>query len=68
MLGIVRSVKKHVLTALFNLSGQPVTLSVTGKARATGPQNGMVNGQTISLPAWGYVYLESTTAIGVTRT
>ena len=68
LLAITRSIPGHVLTGLFNLSDMPQTLRLKGKAHATGPQSGSIIGEMITLPARGYVYLESTHSLTLTRT
>ncbi len=44
---------------LFNLSAAPRVLAVTGEADAVGPCIGSVKDKTVSLPAFGYVWLTS---------
>ncbi|HVG47905.1 MAG TPA: hypothetical protein VM899_07195, partial [Rubellimicrobium sp.] len=53
------------LTCLFNLSERPLTLTLAGEAHPVGPSQAEVEGATVSLPAHGYVTLESATAITV---
>ncbi len=59
LLGIVRSHKGHALTAVFNLSDHPQSLTIAGKAQPTGPQAAMIDGTVLRLPARGFVYLET---------
>ncbi len=66
LLGIRRSHASHALTAVFNLSDQPRTLTVTGTARPTGPQAASLTGEQLTLPARGYVYLETDQTTGLT--
>ncbi len=58
LLGIRRSHAGRALTGLFNLSDTPQVLDISGTATLAGPaQASMSNGQ-ISLPAFGFAYLE----------
>jgi len=66
LLGITRSIPDHVLTGLFNLSDTPQTLRLKGKGHATGPQSGSLTGDTLTLPARGYLYLQSTHGLTLT--
>ena len=59
LFGIVRVHGNEHLTGQFNLSDDAQTLTLTGKASLTGPQNGDVTGNVISLPPHGFVYLQS---------
>lgn len=59
LLGIVRSTGADQVTGLFNLSDMAQSLTLTGKARVTGPQNGDLAGKLINLPPHGYVFLQS---------
>ena len=63
LFGIVRAVGAEQLTGLFNLSDAAQSLSLTGKATLTGPQNGSLTGTTITLPPHGYVFLQSAGAV-----
>jgi alpha-glucosidase len=59
ILGIMRSHDGRSVTGVFNLSDAPATLRLTGSARVTGPQAGDLTGDSLRLPANGYVFLES---------
>ncbi|TNC52453.1 alpha-glucosidase [Rubellimicrobium rubrum] len=65
VLGIVRSQGDTVLTCLFNLGERPLTLTLSGPALPVGPIHAEVDGLTVSLPAHGYVTLESDGPLGV---
>ncbi|TNC74899.1 alpha-glucosidase [Rubellimicrobium roseum] len=66
VLGLVRSHEGRVLTCLFNFSERPQTLALSAGATPVGPQRAEVQGTAVTLPAHGYVYLESAAALGVT--
>lgn len=63
ILAISRSHEGQVLTGIFNLTDQPQDLHLTGQAIATGPQHATLHADIIRLPARGYVYLASDTAL-----
>ncbi len=62
VLGIRRSHGGTVLTGLFNLSDTAQTLAVVGGATLAGPREGGFEAGRLTLPAHGYVFLESTEA------
>jgi alpha-glucosidase len=56
VLGIVRTAGGKSLTGLFNLSDSVQKVEIEGTP--AGPQNAVVKGGTVTLPARGYVFLE----------
>lgn len=68
ILGIQRSYESQAVTALFNLSDAPLALTVDSAANAIGPISGTVVKGTVTLPAFGYVYLDIATDAEVLRT
>ena len=66
VLGIVRTQGGTVLTCLFNLGERPLTLTLSDPAQPVGPIHAEVDSLTVSLPAHGYVTLESTGSLDVT--
>ncbi len=65
LFAIHRSYSGTTVTGLFNLSGTPQTVTLTGEATPTGPQNATLNAGTITLPAFGYIYLSTTGEIAL---
>ena len=63
LFGIVRATTADRLTGLFNLSDEAQILTLSGKAVVTGPQNGDLTGNVVSLPPHGYIFLQSTVAL-----
>lgn len=63
VLGVVRSLPGEVLTGVFNLSDEPQTLRVGGRARLAGPGHAVMEGQVLRLPARGYGFLASGEAV-----
>lgn len=47
----------HTLTCVFNLSKDPVTLSVDGAGTLDGPANATLDATTLQLPGNGYAYI-----------
>jgi alpha-glucosidase len=66
ILGLRRSLDGRTLTCLFNLSERPRTLALGAPAQAVGPLHADLEGATLSLPAHGFAYLESTGSLPVT--
>ncbi len=58
LLGIRRTAAGSTVTAVFNLSDTPQHLTLTGTAHATGPQLATLAPGTLTLPAYGHIYLE----------
>ncbi len=65
LLAIRRSLGRGGITAVFNLSERPHTLALKGEATLTGPRAVTLEGPRLSLPAYGFAYLESKGALGV---
>jgi alpha-glucosidase len=59
VLAIERTAGKARLTAVLNMSDKAIDLALGGKAQATGPAAGTVSGNSLHLPAYGYLFLES---------
>lgn len=62
-LALRRSHNGKVVTAVFNLSPGPVVLRYRGAASAFGPAHGQMNADTISLPGFGYLFLNEDGAL-----
>ena len=62
LLAIHRTLAGETITALFNLSPKPQSVTFAGQAAATGPQLATIAGDKIALPPRGYVFLKSKTA------
>ena len=58
VLGIQRALDGQGVTAFFNLSDASVALSLSSVAKAIGPRLATVEGEVVTLPAFGFVYLE----------
>ena len=65
ILGLTRVHDGQEITALFNLSAKPHDLTATGDVTQVGPANATVDGQSIHLPAHGFLFLASDNAITV---
>jgi alpha-glucosidase len=59
VLAISRQDGADVLTGVFNLSPEPQVIRLSGAAQPKGPQHASLQGDTLHLPARGYVYLAS---------
>ncbi len=59
LLGVSRSHDGSTITGVFNLSDISAVLSLTGQIKAVGPMNANLEGEKLSLPAHGFVYLAS---------
>lgn len=58
ILGLRREKDGAGLTCLFNLSKTPATLKLAGETALTGPSKATVSGDTLTLPANGFAWLE----------
>jgi len=67
-LAIERHAGNRMLTAVFNLSADPHALALTGRPIAVGPIAATVTPGLVTLPAQGFVFLESTTRVGLSVT
>ncbi|WP_415401855.1 alpha-amylase family glycosyl hydrolase [Tateyamaria sp. SN3-11] len=61
LLAVSRTHEGRCLTGIFNLSDSDQSLAVNGAAQATGPMAGSLAAATLTLPAYGYAYLETDT-------
>jgi len=63
LLAIERSLPGQVLTGVFNLSDAAVTLDAKGQFTPVGPMAATRHGPHLTLPAQGFVFLESAQAV-----
>lgn len=59
LLGVTRTHDGLSLTGVFNLSDQPQTVTIAEGAKLTGPVAADASGHTLSLPAFGFAYVET---------
>lgn len=65
LLALERLAGAERLTCVFNLSAKPVRVAGAAGAKASGPAVGVLAGEVLSLPAWGFAYLASKGALGL---
>lgn len=65
VLAFHRVAKDETLTCIYNLSPSPVSVTLSGEARITGPSAATLSGLTLELPANGFAYLDTGTPKGV---
>nr|WP_111299517.1 alpha-glucosidase family protein [Paracoccus saliphilus] len=63
ILGFQRDHQGQALTCVFNLSKQPVTLTVAGDSELTGPVLAELDGDRLTLPANGHAWLTGAVAL-----
>ncbi|WGW05920.1 alpha-glucosidase [Tropicibacter oceani] len=59
LLAFHRKADKQTLTCVFNLSPKPLTLTVKGDGKLSGPQNATLAKDTLTLPGNGFAYIEN---------
>jgi alpha-glucosidase len=59
ILAVERRHDDTVITALYNFSNAEVSLTIEADTSLTGPANATKNGGTLSLPPYGYAFVES---------
>ncbi|MEM7710831.1 MAG: alpha-amylase family glycosyl hydrolase [Pseudomonadota bacterium] len=66
LLAFRRTADGQALTCVFNLSRQPVDLTLGGQGRLVGPRAAELSGENLSLPGNGFAYLEHDADLGLT--
>ncbi|MBP1806106.1 alpha-glucosidase [Rubellimicrobium aerolatum] len=65
ILGLVRTHAGQTVTCIFNLSERPLDLTLSAEATLDGPHQATLDGAALHLPAHGFAYLASATALRV---